>query len=106
MKKTILIIAVFMTSLAVNAQNTAQNPPKKEKTEYSFVFLWGLFKSDGFGKEETTTLEIKEPKSLNSVSDWPQDTTKYEKKSILWGAIQWSEKKKGSSPVNPQSDEK
>ena len=104
MKKTILIIAVSMTSLAVNAQSTAQNPPKNEKTEYSF--LWGLFKSNDYPKNETAVFEFKKPKFTNSLSDTPLDTTKYEQKSMLWGAIQWTEKKKNTSPVNSQSNGK
>lgn len=83
MKKVILITAVFMTSLAVNAQSTAQNSPQKGKTEYSFV--WGLFRSERYAKEKTVTSKIEKPNFSNSVSDSQLDTTKYEQKSILWG---------------------
>jgi hypothetical protein len=104
MKKVILIIAVFMTSLAVNAQSTVQNPSKNEKIEYSY--LWGLFKSKDYPKRKSVVFEVEKPEFSTSLSESTTDTVKYEQKSILWGAIQWTEKKKSSSPVNHQSNER
>jgi hypothetical protein len=91
MKKVILIIVVFMASLAVNAQN----PSKNKKKEYSFA--WGLFKSKNYPKDKIAVFKLEKPKTSTSFVDMSLDTTKYEQKSILWGAIQWSEKKKISS---------
>ena len=104
MKKVILIIAVFMTSLAVNAQSTVQNPTKNEKIEYSC--LWGLFKSKDYPKNKTAVVEFQIPKISTSFFDTTLDSTQYEQKSVLWGAIQWTEKKKSSSPVKPQRNER
>jgi hypothetical protein len=92
MKKVIFIIAIFMTSMAGNAQITAQNSTKKAKTEYSFV--WGLFKTNGYSKENSISIEVEIPEISTSSSDTPLETTKYEQKSILWGAIQWTEKRR------------
>ncbi|MFY7733746.1 MAG: hypothetical protein ACOVSR_09710 [Bacteroidia bacterium] len=100
MKKVILIIAVFMTSLAVNAQSTEQNINQKGETYYSFA--WGLFKSENYPKDKAPKLEIEKPKIFFSS---PIDTTKYEQKSALWGAIQWTEKKKNAAPLKQQANE-
>ncbi|MCZ8331331.1 MAG: hypothetical protein O9282_08465 [Flavobacterium sp.] len=99
MKKVILIIAVFMTSISVNAQSTEQTTPTKSKTYYSFA--WGLFKSKDYPKNKTAVVEVEKPKISTSFSDTPLDNTQYEQKSVLWGAIQWTEKKKSSSSVKP-----
>jgi hypothetical protein len=101
MKKVILIIAVFMTtSLVVNAQSTAQTTPAKSKIYYSFA--WGLFKSKNYSKDKVTKVEVKKSEfSFQSQAD----TAKYEQKSILWGAIQWTEKKKNAAPLKQQENE-
>jgi hypothetical protein len=91
MKKVILVIAVFITSFAVNAQSTEQNTPKKSKFYYSFA--WGLFKSKDYPKNKTAVVKVEKPKKLTSSCAMPLDPTQYEKKSVLWGAIQWIEKK-------------
>lgn len=91
MKKVILIIAVVLTSVASNAQNTVENPAKNEKLEYSF--LWGLFKSKDYPKGKAAVFEVKKTEFSTSLSESAIDSTKYEQKSILWGAIQWTEKK-------------
>jgi hypothetical protein len=88
MKKLILIFVVFMTSLTVSAQSTEQTTPTKSRLYYSFA--WGLFKSKDYPKNKTAVVKVEKPK----ISTTPLDTTKYEQKSILWGAIQWTEKKK------------
>ena len=103
MKKAILIITVVLTSFVANAQSTNQNQTKKAKTEYSY--LWGLFKSDGYAKEKTNSIVVEKPKFSSLLEDTSLDKTKYEQKSILWGAIQWTEKKKSLSPIKPQSNE-
>ncbi|MFO0356319.1 MAG: hypothetical protein ACK50A_05140 [Sphingobacteriaceae bacterium] len=97
MKKVILIIAVVLTSLASKAQNTNQNPPKNEKKEYSF--LWGLFKSKDYPKGKAAVFEVKKIEFSTALSESTIDSTKYEQKITLWGAIQWSEKKKNIAPI-------
>lgn len=104
MKKVILIIAVITTSLAVKAQTTDKEPTTKNKTEYSY--LWGLFKSKDYPKGKSAAFEVEKPEFSTSLSESAIDSTRYEQKSILWGAIQWTEKKKNDAPVITQSDEK
>jgi hypothetical protein len=104
MKKLILIMAVFMTSLIVSAQSTKQTTPTKGKLYYSFA--WGLFKSKDYPKNKTAVVKVEKPKISTSFADTPLDTTKYEQKSILWGAIQWTEKKKNVSPLKTNKNEK
>ncbi len=104
MKKVIFIIAVFMTSLVANSQSTAQNPPKNAKIEYSY--LWGLFKSENYPKDKIAVFEFENPKISTSLSKTQLDSIKYEQKSILWGAIKWTEKKKNFSPIKSQSNGK
>ena len=104
MKRVILIIGVVLTALVANAQNNVQNPPKNEKMEYSY--LWGLFKSKDYPKGKSVVFEVEKPEFLTILSESAIDTTKYEQKSILWGAIQWTEKKKNNNPVKSQKNEK
>lgn len=93
MKKFFLFLAISAASVAANAQSTEQKLPKKDKVNYSFA--WGLFKSKAYSKDKTVVFQFEKPKSSTS---YALDTTKYEQKSILWGAIQWTEKKKDVSP--------
>jgi hypothetical protein len=104
MKRVILIIGVVLTSLAANAQNTVQSPPKNEKKEYSF--LWGIFKSKNYPKSKSIVFEVEKPEFSTSLSGSAVDSTKQELKSILWGAIQWTEKKKNNQPVKSQGNER
>jgi hypothetical protein len=90
MKKVILIIAVFMTSLAVHAQSKKKTTATKSTSYYSFA--WGLFKSKNYPKNKTAVVKVVKQKILTSSYAMPLDSKQYEKKSILWGAIQWTEK--------------
>lgn len=104
MKRVILIIGVVLTSLAANAQNTVKSPPKNEKKEYSF--LWGIYKSKDYPKDKSIVFEVEKPEFSTSLSESAVDSTKQERKSILWGVIQWTEKKKNNEPVKSHSHEK
>ncbi len=104
MKRVILIIGVVLTSLVANAQKNVQNPPNNKKMEYSY--FWGLFKSKDYPKGKSVVFEVEKPEFSTSLSESTTDTTKYEQKSILWGAIQWTEKKKNNTPVKSQSNGK
>lgn len=92
MKKVILIIVVSTTTFAVKAQSLEKNTPAESKTEY--VFMWGLFKSKDYPKGKSVAFEIEKPEFSTSLSEPPVDSSKYEQKSMLWGAIQWTEKEK------------
>jgi hypothetical protein len=94
MKKLLIITAVILISLAANAQSTVQNPPKKAKVKYSI--FWGLFKSEGY-KKDSKKYNLPEYKA--EFYDIITDTTKYEVKSFLWGAVKWTEKKKNTSSL-------
>lgn len=98
MKKVILIIAVLTTTLTVKAQSSEKSTPTKSQVEYSFA--WGLFKSKDYLKEKSGVFKFEKPKFVTSLPELDVDTTKYEQKSILWGAFQWTEKKKSIYPEN------
>lgn len=85
-------MVVFTTCMVMEAQTNTQNPPKKEKMEYSY--FWGLFKSKDYPKGKSVVFKVEKPEFSTSLSESTTDTTKYEQKSILWGAIQWTEKKR------------
>jgi hypothetical protein len=97
MKKVIFVIGVVLTSFVTVAQNTVQNPSKSEKKEYSF--FWGIFKSKDYPKGKSVVFEVEKPEFSTSLSESAVDSTKQERKSILWGAIQWTEKKKGKKSI-------
>lgn len=97
MKRIILIVGVVLTALVSNAQNTVQSPPKNEKVEYSY--LWGLVKSKDYTNGNSVVFGIEKPKFSISLTNAVNDTVKYERKSILWGAIQWTEKKKSKKLI-------
>lgn len=90
MKKRILIITVLAISLIANAQVIEKDNKEKNKMYYSFV--WGLFKSKDYPKNKLSNFEASEQFSKSKVKNG-LDSSIYEQKSILWGAIQWSEKK-------------
>ena len=109
MKKGILILAVLMTSIVAQAQSLEKSSPTKSQTEYSFV--WGLFKSKDYPKGQSFVFEFEKyefekPEFSTTMSEPAVDGTQYEQKSILWGAIQWTEKKNNTSPVKSQSNGK
>lgn len=96
MKKLILILGVVTTSVAAKAQPTASTTKESGKVQYSIA--WGLFKSKDYAKGNTAVFEVAQPK-FESSSSMPMDT-QYEQKRILWGAVQWSTKKKTISSTN------
>ncbi|MFN9379239.1 MAG: hypothetical protein ACK6BQ_04585 [Bacteroidota bacterium] len=104
MRKVILFIAFLTTSLAANAQSTEKYSSTKSKFYYSFV--WGLLTSKNYPKDKSAVFEFEKPKVSNSLSEPPSNSTKYEQKSILWGAIQWTEKKNNVSSTTSESNGK
>ena len=94
-------MAVLTTSLAVKAQSTKKSTPPENKIEY--VFAWGLFKSNDYPKDKSVESELEKPELSASKDKQGFDSTKYEQKSILWGAIQWTEKKDNVTPVKSQN---
>ena len=104
MKKFILTLFISALAYATSAQLIQEVAAKKNLTSYSFA--WGLFKSKENSKSKSVVFEVEKPEFSTSFSESAIDSTKFEQKSILWGAIQWTEKKRNTSLLNPQSDEK
>ncbi|MFN9501588.1 MAG: hypothetical protein ACK57K_09735 [Chryseotalea sp.] len=105
MKRVILITTAALISLTVGAQNNVQNSPNNEKKKYSF--LWGIFKSKDYPKNKSIILEAEKPEfSTSALAFSDFDSTRYEQKSILWGAIQWTEKKKNNQPLKSEINER
>jgi len=91
MKKVILACFIAFGALHLSAQKTAAPASAKEnKIQYSV--LWGLFKSKDYSKEKAVVVALPAPPVTPPKA--PADTTQYEMKSALWGAIQWTAKKK------------
>lgn len=90
--KTISFTIVFSFALLIGYAQT--NSPTKaapsEKTpERSYIFFWGLLKSKNYKEVENRPVKMKiECPTLDSVDNG------LEKKQALWGAIQWTEKKR------------
>lgn len=97
MKKLLFSLALCVTSFGLSAQSETDTLPEKE-TQYSI--LWGLFESDDY--REKDTFEIETPKVATEILAF--DTVKYEQKSLLWGAVQWTQKKE-ISPVKNEENE-
>jgi GH43 family beta-xylosidase len=97
MKKFILTLAISALAYTASSQLIQEVATKKNLTSYSFA--WGLFKSKENPKNKSVVVKVEKPEFSTSFSEFSIDSTKYERKSILWGAIQWTEKKKSSSPI-------
>jgi len=94
MKKLIFVFALFVFVNAVKPQNTNNNISNKNKTEYWLA--WGLFRFEGKEKKFKNEKEIGKTNLKIEKPEYFFDSTKYERKSILWGAAQWTQKKKVS----------
>lgn len=90
---------ILLAILVWKIQEVAADPQK----DIHYSFLWGLFKSKDFPKEETIVFEFEQPKMDTSFS-MPLDTSKYEEKSLLGGAIKWTVRKKNSNQKNKNDD--
>jgi hypothetical protein len=91
MKKLILFVAVFLTTSLVIAQITEENQAKNGKPYYSL--FWGLIKSKNYPKDKIQKSNFEIPHIEIPKFDFGKTDINYERKSILWGAIQWTEKK-------------
>jgi hypothetical protein len=98
MKKTIFIVAFFIGTISLKAQNTTQVQSHKNQMYYSF--FWGLFKSTNYQQDKTPRPKNEKLKVPIFFSDVNVDTTKYEQKRLLWGTVEWTEKKKNITSVN------
>lgn len=94
MKKVIFIaIAIFLTVSTSEAQTQTQAQTQanthKNKSSIKYSFLWGLIKSKNYKPHKTKANTEERTTKLFII-----DTANYEIKRVLWGAVQWTEKKK------------
>ena len=80
----------MFSTLSLTAQETPNKSPQKNKVEHSF--LWGLFKSEKYPKNQTAVFDLET--SFSKATPVSIDTLKYEEKRALWGAIKWTQKRK------------
>lgn len=92
MKKTVAFYIILAASLPLQAQSTENEPQSKTTRCYSVA--WGLFKSKDCALVKSMNVEVTKPEISTSESKSILDDPNYEKKRILWGAIQWTVKKK------------
>jgi hypothetical protein len=105
MMKTLLSFAVVMLfAFNVNAQTTTQEKAGSGKVHYS-VF-WGLFKSKEDPNNQSKAKENTKFRFRDQFEPTPIDTALYEEKSILWGAVQWTERKNKTVNANTSKNEK
>lgn len=90
-KTTLLLLFLGMSVLAFGQEKPASD---STQTQVSGTLLWGLY-TWGNWKKDRTNEEYK-PK-LESFEYIPVDTTRYDVKSILGGAVQWTRRKKKSA---------
>ena len=91
MNKIIFFLGILLlTALASQAQ---ENNQTKEKGKASYSFLWGAFKSKNYKAKNFEFDTSKKVCTHYTKNSFAIDTTKYVQKRLLWGAIQWTEKK-------------
>jgi hypothetical protein len=92
MKKSVLSIVILAISIPLQAQASEKEPETKTKTCYSIA--WGLFKSKDCPDVKSVDVVIHKPEIATSASESTVENSDVETKRILWGAIQWTVKKK------------
>ena len=94
--KTISFTLVFSFGLLMGYSQTnspAKTNPSDKNSKIYYSLFWGLLKSKNF---KTTKIEPIKIKGI-SLDSLDKD---HEKKQALWGAIQWTEKKKKQNPTS------
>jgi hypothetical protein len=103
MKNLLSLAVVMLLAFNVDAQNKTQEKAGSGKVHYS-VF-WGLIKSKEDPNEKNKTKEQAGFRIRDQFDSTPIDTTKYEEKSILWGAVKWTERKNKANSTNTFKNE-
>lgn len=88
--KAISLTLVFSFGLILGfsqVDSLAQASTHDKSSRAYYSLFWGLFKSKNFKPIKIEPIKIKNI-SLDSLDK------DYEKKQVLWGALQWTEKKK------------
>jgi hypothetical protein len=97
--KKFLLVTAFAFTISANAQSTNNVNTSKKKMYYSFA--WGLFRSKNYPKNKLDAIKSSKQNSKIIIKN-DLDRLNYEEKSILWGAIQWTEKKKNVSSTKSE----
>jgi hypothetical protein len=93
MKKYLLPVMLLILTVSVEAQKS--EPKRTEKSKLQYSLMWGLIKSKNYSK--ATPVSFKADYSQPAIAI---DTNTHEMKSYLWGAVQWSAKKKTKTQQN------
>jgi hypothetical protein len=104
MKNLLSLAVVMLLAFNVDAQTKTQEKAGSGKVHYS-VF-WGLIKSKEDPNEKNKTKEQAGFRIRDQFDSTPIDTTLYEEKSILWGAVQWTERKNKTVNANTSKNDK
>lgn len=104
MKNLLSLAMVMLIASTVGAQTKTQEKAGSGKVHYS-VF-WGLFKSKEDTNNQSKVKENTKFRFRDQFEPKPIDTTLYEEKSILWGAVQWTERKNKTINANTSKNEK
>ena len=98
------IVISMMLIMSISAAYGQEQPAHDStSTKFNGSLLWGLY-TWGNWKEEPEKKLIPEISIKHSAEWFPVDTTQYELRSILGGAVQWTERKKGQ-PKDKLPDE-
>ena len=89
--KTPLLTLIFSFGLLIGYAQTNTPKPIDKSSKANYSLFWGLLKSKDYKPVKIQPIKIKNI-SLDSLDN------DHEKKQALWGAIQWTEKKKRQNP--------
>jgi hypothetical protein len=89
MKNLIIVFTISLAAISC-AGNKEIQEQSAEKAEYSI--LWGLAESDGY-VQKSKQIDARRDSLKALRRQHTKDTSEYNKKSYLWGAIQWTTKK-------------
>jgi len=103
MKNLLSLAVVMLLAFNVDAQTKTQEKAGSGKLYYS-VF-WGLFKSKEDLNDQSKAKENTKLRFRDQFEPTPIDTTLYEEKSILWGAVKWTERKNKANSTNTFKNE-
>ena len=99
---SLILLCATSPSLLVQEEPTNNEAPQEAKL--SGTLFWGLFTWGDYNKVEVRERVDNESIKVDKPISVSIDTTRYEVKSILGGAVQWSERK--SEPTEPRLDNK
>lgn len=104
MRNPLKVVTVLLISVTANAQTKNQQENNSGKINYSI--FWGLIKSKEDPNNKNKEIEQRKIGLPNKIILNTLDTTQFEEKSILWGAVQWTERKNKSLTAKTSKNEK